>query len=388
MSRRAACRLTPPLLGCLLATACVWPVPLPGEPVPEIHSSVTWAAAAGTVTLTVTTTDLTPTRVQVYPRGLGEGFVGDTTAPFVFELDTALFAGDAESILVAATDGSTIVLEHEPLPPTECNGHRDLCARPYDEVRNLTTHNAMSSADDGWIGPNQTHDVPTQLAAGVRGLMLDTYRAGDLNGVGLPQVPGVDPDSSYLCHAFCALGSQPLTEGLTEIREFLDGEPGAVVTLIIESYLSHDLTADAFDASGLTPYAYVHNGGAWPTLGELIDAGDRLVVLQDEAVDPAYPWLMNVWDHAFETHFSASVPADFSCVDNRGEPTSDLFILNHFLTDVFGSPTLAAQVNGNPLLIDRAEECEAFHGTAATFVTVDFFEIGDVADAVASLNGI
>lgn len=385
--RRAARRLGPPLLGCLLATACVWPVPRPGDPVPEIHSTAAWNAAHGTITMTVTTTDLTPSRVLVYPRGLGQGSVGDTTAPFEFEFDTALLAEDAESILVAATDGTTIVLEHEPLPSTDCNGHRELCTRPYDDVRNITTHNAMSNADDGWIGPNQTHDVPTQLAAGVRGLMLDTYRAGDPNDIGNPQVPDVDPDSSYLCHAFCFLGSQPLAEGLTEIREFLDAEPGAVVTLIIESYLSHDLTAAAFDASGLTPYAYVHDGGAWPTLGELIDAGDRLVVLQDEPVDPTYPWLMNVWDHAFETHFSASVPADFSCADNRGTPTSELFILNHFLTDTFGSPELAAQVNGNPLLIDRVGECEAFHDTTATFVTVDFYEIGDVADAVASLNG-
>lgn len=381
-------RLVPALAGCLLATACVWPVPLPGDPVPEIDTVTSWSAATGTLTVEVTTTDLIATNVRVFPGGVNNPALVDTSAPFVFDIDTALLSDSQETLLVLAHDGATFVLEAEPIPPTGCNGHRELCERSYDSVRNVTAHNAMSNSTDGWTGPNQALDVPAQLTSGVRGLMLDTYRAGDLNDIGNPQVPGVDPDESYLCHAFCALGSQPLAEGLGEIREFLESDPAAVVTLIIESYLDHDLTAAAFDAGGLTPYAYVHGGGAWPTLGEMIDAGDRLVVLQDEDVDATYPWLMDVWDHSFETHFSASVPEDFSCAHLRGTPSNPLFILNHFLTNVFGSPALAAQVNGNPFLIDRANECEAFHSRAATFVTVDFTDIGDVSSAVATLNGV
>lgn len=381
-------RLVPALIACLAASACVWPVPLPGEPVPTIESTTTWDAAAGTVTMEVTTTHLVPTAVRAYPAGPNAAGVDDTTAPFIFVFDTDTFPSGHRGMLVVANDGSTIVGEIEATPDVRCNGHRELCDRSYADVRTITTHNAMSNANDGWIGPNQTLDVPDQLEAGVRALMLDTYRAGDLNRFGTVEVPGVDPDTPYLCHAICALGSQPLVESLTEIREFLDSDPGAVVTLIIESYLAHDLTAGAFEASGLTPYAYVHPGGQWPTLGEMIDAGTRLVVMQDEAVDPAHPWLMNVWDQSFETHFSATVPADFSCNHLRGTPSNPLFILNHFLTEVFGSPALAAQVNPDPFLLDRAIECEGFHDTAATFVTVDFFEIGDVAAAVAALNGL
>ena len=381
-------RLAPGLAVCLVAGACVWPVPQPGEPVPTIESITSWDAAAGTVTMEVDTTHLVATAVRAFPGGLSAPSVDDTSAPFTFVFDTATLPAGHDGILVIAFDGTTVVGEIEPMPSSRCNGHRELCARSYDTVRTITTHNAMSNAADGWAGPNQSLDVPAQLEAGVRGLMLDTYRAGDLNDFGLVQVAGVDPDTAYLCHVVCAIGKQPLVEGLTEIHEFLDREPGAVITLIIESYLDHDLTAAAFAASGLTPYAYVHPGGAWPTLGEMINAGDRLVVMQDKSVDPEYPWLMNVWDHSFETHFSAAVPADFSCNHLRGSPDNDLFILNHFLTDVFGSPALAAQVNTNPFLLDRADECEAFQNTAATFVTVDFFEIGDVAAAVDALNGL
>lgn len=372
----------------LAATSCVWPVPLPGEPVPTIESTATWDASAATVTLTITTPDLAAERVWVHPAGLGNPAIRDDTAPFEITVPAGAITPGADTVFVLAEGGGTWVGEREPVPDLRCNGHVDLCTRTYDTVRTVTTHNAMSSSADGWIGPNQHLDVPAQLAAGVRGLMLDTYRAGDLNSLGNPQVPGVDPDTAYLCHAFCALGSQPLVDGLNEITAFLVAEPGAVVTLIIESYLSPTLTAAAFDAAGLTPFAYTHAGGPWPTLGELIDAGTRLVVLTDGAFDASHPWLMPVWTHAFETHFSNAVPDDFSCVDNRGVPTNDLFILNHFLTDVFGAPELAEQVNHNPFLLDRAEECEAFHSTAATFVTIDFSSIGDVHQAVAALNGL
>ena len=354
---------------------------------PHMFVATDWSASSGLLTVEVTFTDFSPSRVQLFPAGLaGDWIEEDAAAPFVFTLDSTRLEPGMHVLRVVADDGAEAISDTAMFAVPGCNGRHDLCDRRFDEVRYATTHNAMSSSARGWSGPNQAWDVPTQLAMGVRGLMLDTYRAGDLNLLGLVQVPDVDPDSAYLCHSICAIGKQPLVEGLAEIRAFLDDNPGAVVTLILESYLSHSLTAAAFDAAGLTPYAYVHDGGAWPTLGQMIDAGSRLVVLQDVAVNPAYPWLMNVWTHAFETHFSASVPEDFSCADNRGTPGSDLFIFNHFLTDVFGSPALAEQVNHNPLLQERIAECELTHGAIANFVTVDFVDIGDVLTTIDELN--
>jgi len=353
----------------------------------SISTSSTWSAVDQTVVVDVGVSGFTPTSVRLYPMGLEGGSVEvDTSPPFSLTLDASAFEPGDYEMLVLVDDGSNAISQTEVITITGCNGQHNLCSRSYDQVRYATTHNSMSSATDGWTGPNQNWDVPIQLEMGVRGLMLDTYRAGDLHQFGQIQVPGVDPDEAYLCHSVCGIGKQLLVEGLTEIREFLDANPGAVVTFIIESYLSHELTANAFDAANLTPYAYQHAGGAWPTLGEMIDAGTRLVVLQDVAVNPTYPWMMNVWEHAFETQFSASVPEDFSCVHNRGTPTNDLFIFNHFLTEVFGSPTLAEQVNYNPALLDRVNGCEAFHNTPANFVTVDFVDIGDTLSVIETLN--
>lgn len=373
----------------LFMASCVWPEPEPGEPVPFITTQTQWSAEAQTVTVTVDTTHIAPHTVRLYARGmLGDWVQETTTSPFTFTFDATEFEPGEHDMLVLAFDNTTVVGEFETIPIHGCNRFHALCDRSYSQVRYATTHNAMSNSTDGWIGPNQTLDVPAQLEAGVRGLMLDTYRADATNLLGQPQVPDADPASTWLCHSLCALGKQPLAEGLAEIRTFLDANPGEVITIILESYLTHAEEAEAFDAADLTQYAYTHTGGAWPTLGNMIDSGKRLVVFKAQATNPLYPWQMNVWSHAFETHFSAASPADFSCAVNRGSPANSLFIFNHFLTQIFGSVELAAQVNYNPLLRNRIDECEALHGTTANFITIDHVSIGDSLQTVDALNAI
>ena len=68
--------------------------------------------------------------------------------------------------------------------------------------------------------------------------------------------------------------------------------------------------------------------------------------------------------------------------------SNSLFILNHFLTNIIGSPQLADMVNHNPLFIDRALQCESESGRLPNFVTVDFYNIGDVLAVVDALNGV
>ena len=59
-------------------------------------------------------------------------------------------------------------------PDPKCNGHEELCERPYDQVSYAMTHNAMSNAAAGWVLPNQSFGITRQLQDGIRGLMLDT----------------------------------------------------------------------------------------------------------------------------------------------------------------------------------------------------------------------
>jgi hypothetical protein len=259
-----------------------------------------------------------------------------------------------------------------------CNRHGELCDRAFDAVAYPTTHNAMSNAEEGWLGPNQNLSITHQLEAGVRALMLDTwYLAG----------------APVLCHGGdvfpCDLtGFKPLAEGLTEIRTFLDRHPNEVVSIIFESYISELDTQVAFFDSGLIQYAHAQPAAAsWPPLRDLIENNSRLVVFTDDG-SASLPWHHYVWDHAWETHYSFAAPQDFSCAKNRGSLANPLFILNHFLTNLIGSPALADMVNHNPLFLDRAMQCRTESGQLPNFVTVDFFDIGDLFTVVDTLNGV
>ncbi len=259
-----------------------------------------------------------------------------------------------------------------------CNGFSDLCDRGFDEVAHPTTHNAMSNAEEGWLGPNQNLSITHQLEDGVRGLMLDSWYFG-------PQ--------TVLCHGGdivpCDVaGMKPLADGLAEITDFLDTHPDEVVSIIFESYITEADTETAFVAADLLRYVHVQPAAtAWPTLRELLEADTRLVVLTDDG-GASLPWHHYVWAHAWETHFSFQAPGDFSCDINRGSMSNQLFILNHFLTNFIGSPALANMVNHNPLFVDRAQQCQSESGRLPNFVTVDFHDIGDLFAVVDVLNGV
>lgn len=238
----------------------------------------------------------------------------------------------------------------------------------------------MSNRDAGWGAPNQEHGITRQLEDGVRGLMLDVHDYTD------PEDPA--DTRPYLCHALCELGKQPLEEGLAEIRAFLDCHPREVVTIIFESYVSAASIAHAFEKSDLVRYARAQPlGEPWPTLGELIGEDERLIVFTD--YDPGAPgWYMDQWAYAWQNPYAAKTAADFSCDVDRGSGDSSVFIMNHFLTDPLASAELADQVNHNPLLYERARQCETEAGQLPNFVTVDFYTIGDLFSAVRSLNGL
>ena len=257
-----------------------------------------------------------------------------------------------------------------------CNGSEELCDRSFDQVAFATTHNSMSNQDDDWVTPNQKHDIVRQLQDGVRAFMLDLH-----NWEG--QV--------MLCHFMCVAGStllgmKPLDTALSEIKQFLDDNPGEVLAIIFESYVDAGDVEAVFEAAGFSGRLYSHRRGQqWPTLGRLIASGRRLVVFTDDE-NPNADWHHPVWDHCWETDYDVQGPAQFSCEPNRGSPDNDLFILNHFITNPQASEDWAAQVNGFDFLHPRAAGCFDETGQMPNFITVDFYSIGDVMAVVDRLN--
>ena len=260
----------------------------------------------------------------------------------------------------------------------QCNGHLQLCNRPYNQVAYLTTHNAFNAEEDGFALPNQNFGLTQQLEFGVRALMLDVYDEGGI---------------ATVYHGFSFLGTASLASNLEEIKGFMDANPNEVVTIIFESYVSSEMMSDVFAQVGLQAYLHTQTiGEPWPTLQQMIDSNRRLVVFSDENdALPAQEWYHYVWDHAVETNFTNNSPADFDCDFNRGDSLNDLFIINHFVTATgigTGQPDQAAIVNELSFFYDRVLGCQQEKLKFPNFPTIDFYELGQTMAVIDSLNGI
>jgi len=260
----------------------------------------------------------------------------------------------------------------------QCNGSIDLCSKQYNEVAYLTTHNAFNSDEDGLLFPNQSYNIASQLNDGVRGLMIDVY-----DYFGTP--------TAY--HSTFLLGTIPLSDIFNDIKTFLDNNPNEIVTIILECYVTANDIEDEINQSGLSSYLYTHNNSiGWPTLENMIDNDNRLVIFTDEDdASSSQSWYHYVWDYAVETHYSVNTINDFICNFNRGDPVNDLFIFNHFVTDAilgYGLYTESNDVNSNPFFITRALDCQTQTNKFPNFVTVDYYELGDGLAVVDELNDL
>ena len=299
----------------------------------------------------------------------------------------------------------------------ECNGASALCDRRLDEITFPGAHNAMGSADNpSWMFPNQDQNVAGLLRRGVRAFMLDVWN-GNLVGDRIKTVFAKEEDRAkyekaigpeafaaamrirdrlvgvsgptgvFMCHGFCELGAVAFDSALAQIKAFLVSRPSDVVMVILEDYAPSAEIAAAFERQGLMEYMYLGPArGPFPTLRELIAKNQRLVVLGEHHTD-SLPWYHPAFEAFQETPYTFHVPADFSCKANRGDSTSPLFLINHWIeTSPAPRPSNAVIVNTEAALLARAEACRKERGRLPNVIAVDFAATGDVVRAAAVLN--
>lgn len=256
----------------------------------------------------------------------------------------------------------------------KCNGFKELCGRRFDEVIYPTTHNSMSSKELNYFAPNQGPRMSKQLEDGVRGMLIDVHK---------------DNGKLLFCHGPCALGQQGLVEGLVEIRTFLDTHPHEVLTFLMEvAGVTPEEIAGAFKDAGIDKYCFPYKlGDPWPTLGEMITANQRLVVLTDDKTG-AVPWLLPMWEVMWDTNWNIKDAAQFDCKCNRGKTTHPLFNMNHFISNPLPLPKNAEIANRADFLYERASRCWHESGRVPNFISVDHYEIGGLFEAVNRLNGV
>jgi hypothetical protein len=313
-----------------------------------------------------------------------------------------------------------------------CNGSEQLCDRTLQQVVLPATHNSMSAPLPGWFSSEQETPIRTQLADGIRGLLIDTHYGDKLkNGrvrtefqegskpEQLAQQDGVSQQAveaalrirsrlgfrgegtrgMYLCHTFCELGATPLADVLSDIHDFLVTHPNAVLVIINQDYVTPADFVKAIGDAGLTQYVFKDfDKNPWPTLQQMIDSNQRLVLLAENHAGAA-PWYRLAYKDLVE-----ETPYDFrnntalltdpaklaaSCRPNRGPKNAPLFLINHWMsTDPVPLPSQAATVNAYGPLLARARECEKIRHHMPNLLAVNFYKEGALFRVVDTLNGI
>jgi hypothetical protein len=313
---------------------------------------------------------------------------------------------------------------------TGCEGHEELCDRPFDKVALVATHNAMSVPLPGWFSSEQDAPIADQLADGVRGLLIDTHYADRLpNGnirteIGdahklrqAAQQDGASPEAvdaalrlreragfsgegergMYLCHTFCEIGATELEPVLDDLHTFLVANPGEIVVVVNQDYVTPADFVKAVTDAGLADMAYRGPTDHWPTLREMVDSGQRVVFLAENHAGAA-PWYHLAYESIMEeTPFTftsvdqltspSKLPA--SCRPNRGPEGAPLFLINHWIsTDPVPLPSHADAVNAYKPLLARVRECERIRHHMANLIAINFYRRGDAFEVVDTLNGV
>lgn len=135
--------------------------------------------------------------------------------------------------------------------------------------------------------------------------------------------------------------------------------------------------------------AYVHDrGDPWPTLGQMIDSGRRvLVLMENEGGAARYPYLHSGFDLVQDTGFTYESVDDFDCAPNRGPADAELFMVNHWLSGFTTLVSSAQQANTEDVLGQRVSTCRDERGQIPNFVAVNWYDQGDLLQVVDQLNG-
>jgi hypothetical protein len=213
-------------------------------------------------------------------------------------------------------------------------------------------------------GSNQALEVTQQLNDGIRMLQGQTHY---VNG------------TLYYCHTSCdLLNAGTVEDYLREVTTWVAAHPFDVITIIFGNadYEQKDdngnalVTAknfvDPVENSGLKQYIYQPPKTAmtledWPTLGELIISGKRVITFIDYNFDTdAVPYMLWEFYNMWETPFS---PTDFSfpCTLGRPDGISEekmremLYMANHNLN-------VEVSIAGASLLIPNTVELNVTNG--------------------------
>ena len=301
------------------------------------------------------------------PKGNSGGFIG---------------SGDAGAGGVAGAGGEPTLPgmpEGGPGSGPPCNGAPALCSKSFSDVTFLGTHLSMAS-DDTWPTQTQGRALNDQLlTGGVRALELEVHD---------------DQGALAVCEGDCSVASSSLASVLRQVSSFVTQNPTDVLTLVLRSNVSPDALLKAFDDQALVPLAHAQAPGkAWPTLRQMIDDNQRLVVFIERlpaAADAGdTPIALPAWLHALSDWAWETAPSEGSnCAVAQGSAKSPLAILNQYVADESNQDDTLTNAHAPEVIAARLNRCKDDRGHVPNFVFVNFAEVGDPNGGVQIANGL
>ncbi|TDZ39788.1 putative secreted protein [Colletotrichum spinosum] len=379
---------------------------------------VTFLSGTKTVPVTQARTPTGPYATYTSKITLGGGELTTVTGSVTFtgnitetttnaEGQSIVIISGATSIMTATLNATATGTESSAATPTNttpCNNYVEFCDRKYSNVTEVGCHNSPF-VRPGNSASNQALDVTTQLNDGIRFLQAQIQWPTN----------GTEP---HFCHSSCdMLDVGPITDWLTTVREWVAAHPYDVVTILLGNgnYSTPDLYAPYIESSGILQYAYEAPFlpmalDDWPTLGELILRGKRVIMFLDYVADQQkYPWLLDEFSQMWESPFDP-MDRSFPCTVQRPPDLSEqdarnrLYLLNHNLNaeyNIFGASILVPAVSllnetnnatGYGSLGVGAQQCIQDWGRPPKILNVDYYNYGDppgsVFEVQAKMNNV
>lgn len=331
------------------------------------------------VTLTdsasLTGADATPTlslsdfSASTFPTGTMSGISMNTggsngTASITSTSDPLTqIVGGTRTTVVSGNMTASTTTSARPTNTQPCNNYPEFCTRKYSNVTEVCAHNSPFVRKNN-AGSNQALGVTQQLNDGIRMLQGQIHY---VNG------------TLFYCHTSCdLLNAGTVEDYLREVTTWVAAHPFDVITIIFGNadYEMKDANGNPLvtsknyvapiENSGLKQYIYqppkTHMTlEDWPTLGELILSGKRVITFIDYNFDTdAVPYMLWEFYNMWETPFSPT-DADFPCTLGRPEGLSEnqqkslLYMANHNLN-------VKVSIAGATLLIPNTIELNVTNG--------------------------
>lgn len=304
----------------------------------------------------------------------------DPENPIVTDDNTS--SGEPYEFMQCPSDGSEC-----------CNGLPSNCDLRPNQALWATLHNA--NHDEKLLS---NHEAPLEqaLEAGYRGLMLDACLCPNTTTGQL---------GLTFCHSICGIGHRDANEVFTNINTFLTNNPTEIIFINFEISSGSPTPAIIWEymkLAGLRQKTYIHGAQNYPIMRNLLLQGKQLILMKhrgmdctDTSVEGCTPRIAEYFNEVVENNFNFNNVAAIQdttnfCAPFRGMNGKKRFYsLNNFVTTSIGpNKNDASTISEKSFLENTIQACEDETGYEVNFISVDFWQRGDLLRVAQETNKV